>query len=207
MKPMPQQLRSKLKRQALLDAALYEFSENSYETTTSKTIAKRANVAVGTFYQHFSSKGELLTAIASQRYDDLYTKIINFDMSDIPSLTLAKDVRIRLLNVLNIIYDFHALHPDFHAVIEQRRHSEPELEDIVSKGEDVLLDRVKKFVDLFNVADRDQTAFTIFAMIEGVIHRHVFYPTDVKKEQVLNILGDCLGTYLVSLRVPKPSGA
>ena len=47
-------------RQALLDAALAEFSARGYESTTVADIAARAGVTTGALYAHFSGKAELL---------------------------------------------------------------------------------------------------------------------------------------------------
>jgi len=49
-------------RDALVDAALAEFSEHGYETATVADIAARAGVTTGALYAHFSSKLELLMA-------------------------------------------------------------------------------------------------------------------------------------------------
>jgi AcrR family transcriptional regulator len=47
-------------RQALLDAALEEFSARGYEATTVADIAARAGVTTGALYAHFAGKLELL---------------------------------------------------------------------------------------------------------------------------------------------------
>ena len=63
----PKQARSLLKRDALLRAGELEFETHGYEGATSKSIAQRAGVATGSFYQHFANKDELLLEIASNR--------------------------------------------------------------------------------------------------------------------------------------------
>jgi AcrR family transcriptional regulator len=49
-------------RDALVDAALAEFSEHGYEASTVADIAARAGVTTGALYAHFASKLELLVA-------------------------------------------------------------------------------------------------------------------------------------------------
>ena len=49
-------------RGALLEAALAEFSEHGYETTTVAGIAARAGVTTGALYAHFEGKLDLLVA-------------------------------------------------------------------------------------------------------------------------------------------------
>lgn len=61
--PPPQQERSRRKHAALLQAGLELFGEQGYEATTIEEIARRAGVAVGAFYQHFTSKRQLLLVL------------------------------------------------------------------------------------------------------------------------------------------------
>ncbi len=59
----PQQERSRLKRQKLLDAALLLFQEHGYDATSIEDMAQQADVAVGGFYQHFRSKRQVLLVL------------------------------------------------------------------------------------------------------------------------------------------------
>ena len=67
----PTQARAQRTRQALLDAAAKEFSQRGYAATTSKSIAARAKVATGSFYQYFSNKDLALRELARARIADL----------------------------------------------------------------------------------------------------------------------------------------
>ena len=58
------------KREQILEAAKTLFSRNGFQATTTDAIAKEAGLAVGTIYNYFGNKEEILTAIfreASQR--------------------------------------------------------------------------------------------------------------------------------------------
>ena len=59
----PQQERSRRKRDALLQSALALFAERGYEGTSIEDIAHHAGVAVGSFYQHFASKQQILLVL------------------------------------------------------------------------------------------------------------------------------------------------
>jgi len=61
--PAPQQERSRRKREALLMSALALFAERGYEQTSIEDIAHHAGVAVGSFYQHFASKRQILLVL------------------------------------------------------------------------------------------------------------------------------------------------
>jgi TetR/AcrR family transcriptional repressor of mexJK operon len=60
---VPQQARSRQKRDALLDAAGYLFAERGYEATTADDIAAAAEVSIGTFYSYFRNKRQVLLTL------------------------------------------------------------------------------------------------------------------------------------------------
>jgi AcrR family transcriptional regulator len=64
--PEPKQERSRQKRDALLKAAQALFAELGYEAVSIGDIAGRAGVAVGAFYQHFTSKRQLVLILMDQ---------------------------------------------------------------------------------------------------------------------------------------------
>jgi AcrR family transcriptional regulator len=71
----PRQKRSLEKRAQLKAAGLALFGEKGYESTSIDEITRRAKLAVGTFYQHFRSKRQLLLALM----DELLEKLSQLD--------------------------------------------------------------------------------------------------------------------------------
>ena len=71
--PLPQQERSRRKRDALLQSALALFAERGYEQTSIEHIAHHAEVAVGGFYQHFASKRQILLVLMDQLLQEAST--------------------------------------------------------------------------------------------------------------------------------------
>lgn len=69
--PEPRQKRSLEKRARLKDAGLALFGEKGYESTSIDEIAHRANLAVGTFYQHYRTKRQLLLALMDELLEKL----------------------------------------------------------------------------------------------------------------------------------------
>jgi AcrR family transcriptional regulator len=61
--PEPRQRRSREKRARLKHAALDLFHAHGYERTSIEEIARRADLATGTFYQHYRSKRQLLLVL------------------------------------------------------------------------------------------------------------------------------------------------
>jgi len=67
----PRQERSREKRAQLLAAGLALFAEKGYEGTSIDAVAQRAGVAVGSFYQHFRNKRQLLLVLMDQLLEGL----------------------------------------------------------------------------------------------------------------------------------------
>ena len=91
--PEPVQKRSLEKRSRLKLAALALFSEKGYERTSIEDVAERAKLAVGTFYQHFRSKRQLLLALM----DELLEKLSRLELRP----TGGQDVRAGLHALLS----------------------------------------------------------------------------------------------------------
>lgn len=196
MKPAPRQERAIRKRKALLSAAFQEFSEHGFEATTAKSIAVRAGVATGTFYQYFHNKDDVLLEVTRQRFAELHEHL------NVPAVGLgvgANDgpgIRDVFREALSFVYDFHQKESGFHEVLEYRRRVDPALACVVTEGESVLLDRTRAFVARYVRQDVEATAFCLFAMAEGLVHRHVFQGhAGVKREQVIERGVELLAAY------------
>jgi AcrR family transcriptional regulator len=86
--PSPLQKRSLAKRARLKAAALDRFGQKGYQATSIGDVARHAHLAVGSFYQHFRSKRQLLLVLM----DDLLEKISRLD----PRPSPASDIRASL---------------------------------------------------------------------------------------------------------------
>jgi len=67
----PLQERSREKLAQLLASALTLFAEKGYEATSVDAVARRAGVAVGSFYRHFRTKRQLLLVLMDQLLEGL----------------------------------------------------------------------------------------------------------------------------------------
>jgi AcrR family transcriptional regulator len=89
---IPQQQRSRERRDSFLRAALHLFAEHGYAAVTTDMIAAKAEAAVGSFYVYFKSKSDVLLVLMDRLL--LEVEALNFD---VPSEALAGvDVRVLL---------------------------------------------------------------------------------------------------------------
>jgi len=192
MKPLPTQKRALLKRAALIDAAVEEFSVVGFEAATAKSIALKAAVATGTFYQYFENKNEILRVIAIQRIDELKHKVGWYSLQD-------TNIRLTLEQVfkknLETTYQFHSSSPELHQVLEQRRELDDKLSEIMDQGDALLYEEILKLVQSFNLEHPEVVAQNLFAMAEGIVHRHVFHQRGLNTEEVLSLGAKMLASY------------
>lgn len=84
----PKQLRSKLKKEALIQSGRQLFINKGFEQTTAKDIAAHAQVSTGTFYRYFSDKRQLLMSLIEEQLDSLMPLELEWKSGD-PEKTLA----------------------------------------------------------------------------------------------------------------------
>lgn len=79
------------RRRELIDAARALFLEQGYEQTSMSDIAKRANVAQGTFYIYFNAKQDVLAAIMRELLEELAGIIHGLaERTDVPAITALR---------------------------------------------------------------------------------------------------------------------
>lgn len=200
-KAAPKQQRAIRKRNALLASAFAEFSARGFEATTAKSIADRAGVATGTFYQYFHNKDDVLLEITRQRFDELHNHLqvpkANLEVADTPDTPGdAGNLQQIFHQALGFLYDFHQQEAGLHDVLEYRRRVDPALAALMDDGEAVLMERVRAFVARYVRNQIETTAFCLFSMAEGIVHRHVFQGHQaVSRDQVIETGSRLLSAY------------
>ncbi len=86
------EIRSAAKREAILSAALDEFSQRGFETARLEDVAKRAGVAKGTIYLYFHDKEALFQELIRSMLTPVVGTIEAMGQADIPIGVLADRV-------------------------------------------------------------------------------------------------------------------
>ncbi|WP_171051659.1 TetR family transcriptional regulator [Alteribacter natronophilus] len=104
----------------ILDAAMKVLSEGGFEKTPVSRIVKEAGVAQGTFYLYFSSKSEVVPAIAERIFNEQMAAIANRDegsrsFKDTLSVMIDETFKIteRYRNVIIFCYSGMAFYQSF----------------------------------------------------------------------------------------------
>ena len=191
---VPSQTRAIRTRHALLAAAEREFSERGYAATTAKSIADRAEVATGSFYQYFESKDALLRELASQRLADISERSLALlESAPREASDPFEQARTRMRAVVGLVMDAHREDPGLHAVLTERRHADRELDAITSAGERRMVERISALLERWGTSgDTLAKAFVLFGMIEGSVHAHVLGEPVVSGTRFVAALVDAL---------------
>ncbi|MCC5603202.1 TetR/AcrR family transcriptional regulator [Nostoc favosum] len=114
MRRQPKQARSQERVHHILDVAEQLFIEFGYEQTTTRAIATRAAIPVGSLYQFFPDKEALVRALANRYFEQEYQIFVQLHTE------LAKaDIVTYVERMVNAFEDFAQQHPGYRAVLGQ----------------------------------------------------------------------------------------
>ena len=134
-------------RKKILEAAAFKFKNNGFTETSISDIMKAANLGVGTFYNYFASKEELLLALLKDLADKVELAVndgINKNLSSIQLLSLACEVMANLLDENRFVLPLFlsaSEHSDKPDQLPTRKYKytpifKPVFEIILTKGQD-----------------------------------------------------------------------
>jgi AcrR family transcriptional regulator len=106
----PTQDRASRQVERILDAACAEVVERGYDAASTSSIAKRAEIAVGSIYRYFPDKRTLVQAI-ERRNQRRYTETVRERLAVVEDWRQAVDV------TLDTFREMHRTDPGFRAVV------------------------------------------------------------------------------------------
>jgi len=114
MRRQPKQARSQERVNHILDVAEQLFIELGYEQTTTRAIATRAEVAIGSLYQFFPDKEAIVRALADRYFEQEYRMFVQLHAE-------LMDVKIDAYvdRMIDAFQHFADEHPGYRAVLSQ----------------------------------------------------------------------------------------
>ncbi|MDX2232759.1 MAG: TetR/AcrR family transcriptional regulator [Leptolyngbyaceae cyanobacterium bins.349] len=114
MRRQPKQARSQERVQHILDVAEQLFVELGYEQTTTRAIATRANVPVGSLYQFFPDKVALLKALADRYFEQEYHLFVQLHAE-----LITAPIQVYVGRMVDAFDQFALEHPGYQAILSQ----------------------------------------------------------------------------------------
>jgi AcrR family transcriptional regulator len=115
MRRQPQQVRSQERVKQILEVAEQLFLEIGYEAATTRAIAARAEISVGSLYQFFPDKEAILKALAVRYLQTQYQKILDLHTPQSITLPLSSYVD----QMIDVFDQFYTDYPGSRAIFEQ----------------------------------------------------------------------------------------
>ena len=112
MRRLPKQARSKAKVDAIVKAAALQLRNVGYEGLSTVDVAKQAGVSIGTLYQFFDNKDDLMQAIAEEHSAELSsfrTELFGADAVYVPAEILVS-------RTIDWLVDHNRRFPTFHQI-------------------------------------------------------------------------------------------
>jgi AcrR family transcriptional regulator len=112
MRKQPTQLRAKARVDRILDATDAAIAEGGVANVTMNDLAIRAGVPIGSVYQYFSKKDEILTSLCERHYEALGAQLDDY-FKDVRSIAdFTRDVRA----TLNLCWNYTQKNPGYRAL-------------------------------------------------------------------------------------------
>lgn len=108
----PRQERAKATVEVILEAAAHVLVSSGYEGTTTKQVAERAGVSIGSLYQYFPSK-EALVAMLVERLHQRVLGIVSDKLVPHPITDLEREVR----ELVRSLVDVYGVNPELQRVL------------------------------------------------------------------------------------------
>ena len=197
MRRKPKQQRSQAMVQLILDGTLDAVARYGMEGTTTRHIAERAGISVGTLYHYFNDKDDIYTALQSRMSQQLVAQI----RAVIPSL-VQKDIAEVIADVLNLF--MNELDRDGGkqlAFIRNILHRG--FEQDVGRVEQVMMEFSLMYTaqhpELARLKNLTQVTYILFNSVTFNLIRHLDSPSAyVSRAQLIEGLGDMAVAYISS---------
>jgi len=197
--PAGKQRRAQETRAKLIEAGIALFSEQGYHQTSSKKIARRAGVAVGSFYNHFTDKKELLLTIHKEHVARIHAMVAeslaaaDFGASGVHGRKLIGAIIHQTLRL-------HDLSPDLHRQISALVYSDPDFAEMGRSEEAHAVEQIMALLeahrDRLRVDDLRSACQVVVQAIEAVVHGIKIFGQPEGADAQLDALGDMIHRFL-----------
>jgi len=196
----PKQERSIATKKRLFRAALELFTEEGYHRSTSKKIAARAGIAVGSFYAYYRNKKEVFLEIIRYYYCRITEGTLDFAGSGGAAERPGQDPMEYISAIIGQLYDAHDISPQLHREITGMRYSDPEVDRLIREEEGKTIVRVRELLESMRpalaVEDLEAAAYIVHNSAEELIHSIKIFGPPVEPQRLLSELKSMLGRYL-----------
>jgi AcrR family transcriptional regulator len=188
---LPQQDRSRLTVEAILEATTHILTQEGYDKANTNRIAERAGISIGSLYQYFPNKESLMAALIEQHSNEI-AQLMESKLKDLSDAPLE----IAIPALIKAVIAAHAIDPCLHQVLsEEIPRSERSQQG--QKADEHIAELLRAYLARWNDSIRPQnlemTVFILMRTIESLCHSAVieqpdFVSNDQFEQEVANLV-------------------
>lgn len=188
-------------RKKILDAATAVFSKRGYHQAQIEEIARRAGVGKGTVYIHFSSKAALFSAVVSEGFEEMMSKVREELESELPfprhlEKIVARNVSLYLKNgeLSKILFNELSSGVGRDAlkeILAARENYVEFLAELLAEGH-----KRGYIID----TDFRLAAVAMIGMMDGLLNHHFRNPDAVTEEQIVGAMYTFVSSGLLAMK-------
>jgi TetR/AcrR family transcriptional regulator, cholesterol catabolism regulator len=167
------------KRRQIIDGAVRIFKKKGYHKATVREIAKEANIGLGSIYDYFNSKDDILYLFFSNYADTFFEKVGSLgSQTDAPLARLENTYRAVLEALLE-------LQDQVMLAYTQARYVKKNYLKIILAREFEIIEHFQKIIDEIGMGPFDsflEANFLVFSGVFGVLRRWILKPRFSDKE-------------------------
>ena len=194
---LPQQERSRITVEAILEATAHILTEQGYDKTNTNLIAERAGVSIGSLYQYFPNKKSLIVALReqhSQEIAELLESKFNHLFDSPPEIAIPELVK--------AVIAVHAINPQLHQVLSEEIPRSERSQQQMQKTDEQITELLRAYLlrwrDRLRPQNIEMTIFIINCTVESLCHSAVIeHPQFIRDSKFEQEVSNLLISYLV----------
>jgi AcrR family transcriptional regulator len=167
----PQQDRSRITVEAILEATARILTEKGYSKTNTNQIAELAGVSIGSLYQYFPNKESLMAALIQQHCDEM-VELVESKLNHLFDTPLEAAIP----QLVKAIIAAHAINPKLHQVLNEEIPRSGRLEQTEKMDDritNMLLKYLERWSDRLKPQNLEMTVFIFSHTVESLCHAAV----------------------------------
>ncbi len=195
---LPQQERSRMTVEAILEATAHILAEEGYDKTNTNHIALRAGVSIGSLYQYFPNKESLMVALMEQHAHEM-AELVELKLNNLFDAPLE----IAIPELVKAVIAAHAINPRLHQVLHEEIPRSERLQQMQRADEriaDLLRSYLKRWEKRIHPQNLEMTVFILSRTVESLCHSAVIeHPKFVRNSEFEQEVSNLLIFYLIKM--------
>jgi len=188
---LPQQDRSRITVEAILEATAHILTEEGYDKASTNRIAERAGVSIGSLYQYFPNKESLMAALMEQHSNEI-AELVESKLSPL----FDKPLTMVIPELIRAVIAAHAINPRLHQVLNEEIPRSERLRQMQQAEERIvglLRAYLEQWSDRIHPKNLEMTVFILERTVESLCHSAVIEHPDFMintqfEQEVTNLL-------------------